>query len=125
MKTIDPLKPVGAWEVRRRSKIPALAHEADAIVVERALGALSGIHKVRSDVGKHQIEVRYDITASDFGTIADALAEVGFPHPNNWWWHFKANQFQYVDTNGRDNANAPAAPCCSNPKGICHQQRRK
>jgi hypothetical protein len=125
MKTIDPLKPVGAWEVRRRIKIPALVHEADAIVAERTLGALRGILKVRADLGKHKIEVRYDITASDFRTIADALAEVGLPHPNNWWWRYKANQLQYLDTNGRDNANTPAPPCCSNPKGICHQQRRK
>ncbi len=125
MKTKDPLKPVGTWEIRRKIKIPALTHEADALVVERALGALRGVLKVRADVEKHQVEVRYDITVSDFWTIAEALDEVGFPHPNNWWWRYKANQFQYVDANGRDNANTPAPPCCSNPKGICHQQRRK
>ena len=125
MKTKDPLKPVGAWEVRRRIKIPALAHEADAAVVQRTLEVLRGVLTVRADVEKQHIQVRYDITICDFRTIAEALSEIGFPHPNNWWWHFKANQFQYVDTNGRDNANTPAPPCCSNPKGICQQQRRK
>ena len=46
------------------------------------------------------------------------LEDIGFPASESWWSRLKANWLQYLDENGRENANAPAAPCCNNPRGI-------
>ena len=98
MKTQDPMNPVGTWEVRRRIKIPALVHAADAMAVERAVSALSGVRKVATDVGKHQVVVRYDASQSDYQAIVEVLESTGFPPLDNWWSRFKGDWFQYSDT---------------------------
>ena len=115
MKREDALKPTGTWEVRRRIKIPALVHAADALAIERALGKLSGVRKAAANIDKHQVVVRYDITGSDYQTIVEVLENTGFPPLNNWWCRYKTKWFQYLDTNGRDSANAPISPCCNKP----------
>ncbi len=115
MKTKDPMKPEGVWEVRRTIKIPALGHAADARAVERALGQLPGVRRMATDVEKRQVVVRYDATGLDYRSIGRALEEVGFPPLDNWWSRFKANWFQFSDTNARDNAGARPSACCNKP----------
>ena len=115
MKTQDPMKPAGTWEVRRRIKIPALVHAADAMAVERAVGALSGVRKVATDVDKHQVDVRYDASQSAYQAIVEVLENAGFPPLDNWWSRVKGNWFQYTDTNAMDNAKAPPPACCNKP----------
>ena len=85
MKTQDSTKPVGTWEVRRRIKVPALVHDADAMAVERFLGPLPGMRKVAADAARQQVVVLYDITGADFQTIVASLEDVGFPPLDNWW----------------------------------------
>jgi copper chaperone CopZ len=115
MKVRDPLKPRGTWEVRRRIKIPALAHAADAMAVERAVSALSGVRKVATDVDRHQVIVRYDASQTAYQMIVEVLERTGFPPLDNWWSRVKGNWYQFSDTNARDNAKAPPPVCCNKP----------
>jgi copper chaperone CopZ len=113
-----PLKPRGAWEVKRRIRVPGMAHQWDARTITERLASISGVRGVTADIERHRLTVAYDITQSNYHEMLAALEEIGFPATNNWWARSKADYFQYLDTNGRENAKAPAAPCCSNPKGI-------
>lgn len=115
MKTQDPMKPVGVWEVRRSIRIPALVHAADTMAVERAVGALSGVRKVVTDVDKHQLVVRYDASQSSYQAIVEVLEIAGFPPLDNWWNRVKGNCYQFSDTNAKDNAKAPPPACCNRP----------
>lgn len=115
MKSQDPMKPIGTWEVRRRIKVPALVHAADVIAVERAVRKLSGVRRMASDVEKHQVVVRYDASQSSYQAIVEVLENTGFPPLDNWWSRFKGNLYQYTDTNARDNAHAPPPACCNKP----------
>jgi len=115
MNTQDPMKPVGVWEVRRRIKVPALVHAADAMAVEHAVSALSGIRKVATYVDKHLVMVRYDASQSAYQAIVEVLECAGFPPLDNWWSRLKGNWFQYSDTNARSNANEPPPACCNKP----------
>ena len=115
MKTQNPLKPAGAWEVKRRIKVPALGHAADAMAVERFLGPLPGIRKVAADATRQQVIVLYDITGVDFQSIVTSLENVGFPPLDNWWSRRKMSWYQFTDSNGRENAKAAPAACCNKP----------
>jgi copper chaperone CopZ len=115
MKMQDPMKPADTWEVRRRIKIPALVHAADAVAVERATSALSGVRKVATDVDKHQVVVQYDASQSAYQAIEEVLKNTGFPPLDSWWSRVKSNWFQFSDTNARDNAKAPPPACCNKP----------
>ncbi len=115
MKTKDPMKPVGAWEVRRTIKLPALSHENDTWAVERALGQLPGVRRVAADLVKRRIVVRYDATGSDYQSIVTTLEEVGFPPLDSWWSRFKGNLYQFLDTNAQNNSSARPSPCCNKP----------
>ena len=115
MNTLDTTQPSGAWEVRRRIKIPGLVHKADVMALEDKVGSLSGVRGVTSDMKKHQIIVRYDVTGLDYHSIIRVLEEAGFPPLNNWWCRFKTGWFQNLDTNARDNAKASPPACCNRP----------
>ena len=52
MKTQDSMKPTGTWEVRRRDQGAGNGSAADAMAVERAVSALSGVRKVATDLDK-------------------------------------------------------------------------
>jgi hypothetical protein len=115
MKTQDPMKPVGVWEVRRRIKIPTLVHAADAIEVEHVIGMLSGVYMVATDLEKHLITVLYDASQVDYQTILNALGNTRFAPMDNWWSQIKGSWYGFTDTNARDNAKAPPAACCNKP----------
>lgn len=115
MKTRNSLKPAGAWEVRRRIKIPALGHDADAMAVERFLGSLPGIRKGVADATRQQVVVLYDITGVDYQAIFASLEDAGFPPLDNWWSRRKMSWYHYTDSNGRENAKTPPAACCNKP----------
>ena len=121
----DFMRLPGAWDVRHWISIPALGHEADGNAIAAALGKLQGMRRVRAYVGRKRIRVLYDQTKLDFYLIKDQLEQVGFPMADSWWWRQKENWFQYLDTNARDNANAPPPVCCSNPKGLDRSTRRQ
>ena len=124
MSRTDFMKIKGVWDVKRRIPIPALRHQADAEVVVSALEGLPGVHEVIADTGRRHVQVLYDVTGSDYDTLREVLAGIGFPAANGWWERLKGNWYQYLDSNGRDNAHAPEPPCCSNPKGIVNQNKR-
>ncbi len=109
------MKPIGTWEVRRRIKIPALGHPADAIAVKHMLGSLSGVRTVAVDIEKRQTTVLYDATVLDYQSIGEGLENMGFPPLNTWWTRFKAGCYQYSDTNARENAHARPSACCNKP----------
>jgi len=115
MNAQDPMKPTGTWEVRRRIRIPALVHAADAMAVEFAVSALSGVRKVATDVDKHQLVVRYDASESAYQEIVEVLENAGFPPLSTWLSRMKGSLFQFSDTNARDNAKAPPPACCNKP----------
>ncbi len=117
------LSPQGAWEVKRRITVSAMAHQSDTRAITEHLRRMSGVRGASADIERHCVTVVYDITQSSYLEVLAALAETGFPAADNRWARFKANYFQYLDTNGRDSANAPAPPCCSNPKGISQPRR--
>ena len=109
------LKPIGTWEVRRKIKIPALGHAADAMAVESALMSLSGVQGAAAHAAKRQAVVLYDATIIDYRSIELALVKTGFPPLDNRWSRFKGRWFQYSDTNARENANVRPSACCNKP----------
>lgn len=113
----------GAWEVKRRFILPAMTHERDAQVVTDRIGRLPGVRATRADVGRRQVTVVYDTTRLYYRQVLEALAETGFPVPDTRWSRLKTNWLQNLDETGRENANVPAAPCCSNPKHIAPTRR--
>jgi len=115
MKSQDPMKPIGTWDVKRRIKIPALNHAADVLTVERAVSVLSGVRRMSSDLEKQQVLVRYDASESSYQAIVEVLVNTGFPPLDNWWNRFKGNWYQYTDTNARENAVTPPSACCNKP----------
>ncbi|MCU7815850.1 MAG: heavy-metal-associated domain-containing protein [Candidatus Thiodiazotropha sp. (ex Rostrolucina anterorostrata)] len=115
MRTYSSMKIFGAWEVRRKIKVPALNHDADAMAVERALDSLPGIRRVAADATRQQVIVLYDIRGADFQTIVAMLEHVGFPPLDDWWSRRKMSWYTFTDSNGRDNAKAPPAACCNKP----------
>jgi len=115
MKTQDPLKPVGTWDVKRRIKLPALIHAADILTVERAVSALPGVRGLAGDLEKQQLVVRYDASLSSYQAIENILENTGFPPLDNWWNRVKRSWYQYTDTNARENAVTPPPTCCNKP----------
>ncbi len=123
-RSVSRLSVEGVWEVKRHFKIPAMIHERDAQVVSSVVQGLPGVCGAHADIMKARAVVVYDITRQDYNGIMKALEQVGFPTADSAWYRFKARWLQSMDQNGRDNANAPAPVCCSNPKGIAAPKRR-
>ena len=113
----------GAWEVKRHFTLPAMTHRRDAQVIAERLDHLPGMRGAQTDTGRHRLTVVYDVTRLNYRQVLDALANTGFPLPDTWWSRLKTNWLQGLDETGRENANAPEAPCCSNPKGIASTRR--
>lgn len=111
----DSMKLVGPWEVRRRIKLPALVHAADAMAVERVVSALSGVLKVATNLDKHLVIVRYDASQATYQTIIEAVKSIGFPPLDSWWCRMKGNLYQNSDANIRDISKTPPAACCNKP----------
>ncbi len=109
------MKLIGPWEVRRRIKLPALVHAADAMAVERVVGDLNGVLKVATNLDKHQVIVCYDASQAAYQTIIEAMVSIGFPPLDNWWCRVKSNWYQYSDANTKENAKTPPAACCNKP----------
>jgi copper chaperone CopZ len=110
-------------EAKRSFTLPGMSHERDAQVVAERLGHLAGVRGVRTDVRRHRVTVVYDLTRLDCRRVLDVLADSGFPAPDTRWARLKTSWLQYLDENGRANANAPEAPCCSNPRGIAAHKK--
>ncbi len=115
MDTTDTSKPGGNWDVRRKIRIPALVHEADAMAVEAKVGSLPGVHAVTADITKRRVVVSYDVTVADYRSIIAALEEVGFPPLNDWLFRAKRSWYRFTEDNARENAKAPPSACCNKP----------
>lgn len=115
MRTKDPLKPIGPWEVKRKINVPSLARSEHALEIERSVSSIKGVCTVVTDAHKHQISVRYDASKTDYQSILKAIESTGFLPLDNWWARFKGGWIQYADTNTRDNAKAPPPACCNKP----------
>jgi len=113
----------GAWEVKRHFMLPAMTHERDGQVVTARLGRLPGVRGANADLRRHRLTVVYDITRLYYREILDILEEIGFPERESWWLHWKRNWLQNLDETGRENANTPAAPCCSKPTCLTPENR--
>jgi len=124
MSRSDFMKIKGVWDVKRKIAVPSLSHQADAEIVVSALSGLQGVHEVQVDMIRQQLVVLYDVTGIDYQTIIEVLERIGYPASNDRWARLKGGWYQYLDSNGRDNAHAPEPPCCSNPKGIVNQPKR-
>lgn len=114
----------GAWDVKRHFSLPTMDDERDAQTVAAQIGQLAGVQGILADAGHHRLTVVYDITELYYREILDELSAAGFPVPDTRWSRLKASWLQGLDETGRGNANAPAAPCCSNPKGIVGPKKR-
>lgn len=121
--SVSHLSVKGVWEVKRRFKIPAMTHERDAQVVNSAIQHLPGVRGAQENIAKARVVVVYDITRQDYNGILTALAQAGFPIADTRWNRIKTQWLQSLDETARDNANAPAPVCCSNPKGIAPIKR--
>ncbi len=115
MKQTDPMKPVGPWEVTRRILVPALDVMTDVVELSETLMQLPGVRRVAIDPKRGEVQVRYDATACDYQTLFSAIRSQGIEPAGGAWSRFKARWYQFSDTNARDNANAPSAPCCNKP----------
>lgn len=105
----------GVWDVRRRITIPALNAASDVVGITAALQALSGVRHVMVELEKKRISVTYDASRIDYHAIVSLLAESGYPPLESWWSSLRARLYQFTDSNARENANTPPAPCCSKP----------
>ena len=101
--------------VRRRIEIPALASDADVMMVEQALDALPGLANVTTDIAKHHLEVEYDAALIDYQAILKTVESVGFPPSHGWISRLRRSVYQFLDGNARDNAKAPPPACCNKP----------
>lgn len=110
----------GVWRVRRRIKIPALSHAADALSMQRSLVELAGVHEVTADLGKRRLNVSYDVTATSFDTIFDTLEQIGFPPQEDWWSRRKMSWYRFTEDNARANAKTAPAACCNKPPDQRH-----
>jgi len=117
------LRAQGTWEVKRRVTLPAATHERDAQLIAERLGRLPGVSGMYMDVRRHRLSLVYDVTRLDYRQLLEALAEAGYPVSETRWSRWKASWLQGLDDTARDNANAPEAPCCSNPKGIAPSRK--
>jgi hypothetical protein len=104
-----------AWKVKRRIKIPALVHEADALSIKRTLGRLAGVYLVDANISKQRLIVGYDIIKTDCQTILALLEETGFPPLDSFWSRCRMGWYRFTDENGRANAKAPPSSCCNKP----------
>lgn len=115
MKSHDPLKPVGIWEVRRTITVPTLAEANGIMKVEKSVAELPGVRKVIANSELHRIELCYDASKTDYQAIAEKLTQTSMPPSASWWNRLKGCWFQFTDANIRNNANAPPPPCCNKP----------
>jgi len=112
---VKPNQHKGNWQVVRIIQLPSIDNRSDIQLIERCLMKLDGIEQVTGDTHKKHIKVTYDASQIAYNAIVNTLIAVGKPPKNNWWTRLKGGWFQYTDTNARDNAHAPAAPCCNKP----------
>ena len=122
--SVSRLSVQGAWEVKRRFELPGMNHERDAQVVSSVIRNLPGVCGVLTDSTRAREVVVYDVTRLDYKSILAALEQAGFPAADTRWNRLKSRWLQSLDETGRENANAPAPVCCSNPKGIAPVKRR-
>jgi len=118
------LKTEGAWEVKRDITLPSLSQERDTQLIMQHLKALPGLRGTQTDLKRQRVTVVYTQTQLDYGTVLQTLESIGFPTSQSRWSRMKANWLQFLDENGRENANAPPPPCCSNPRGIAPPRKR-
>jgi len=114
----------GAWEVKRRFTLPDMSRQHDAGMIAERLGTMAGVCMVNTDLRRHRLTVVYDIRQTDYRRLLVALADAGFPVPDTWWSRLKARWLQNLDETGRENANAPEAPCCNSAPGVAPGKRR-
>lgn len=105
----------GVWDVRRKIVVPALVEQGNPASAIEAVEALEGVRGVDVNAKKKQLEVAYDASRIDYHSIAVTLNEHGLPPLDSWWSNLWARIYQFTDSNARDNANAPAPPCCNKP----------
>jgi hypothetical protein len=103
----------GIWDVRRRIRVPALGHEADAAALVRVMESFNGVKEVVADAGRNRIDIRYDASVVDYQSLMAVLEEQGYPPAKNWWTSLKGNWYQFTDSNSRENANLPPPACCN------------
>jgi len=104
-----------AWKVRRRIQVPQLGLEAECAAVQRVLEGVDGVLQVSVDVAKGRVTVDYLQTRTDYRSLQETLDAAGVHAARGRWARVRAAWFQNLDLNGRANAAAPAAPCCSRP----------
>jgi len=104
-----------AWVVRRCIRVPALAHPADAPLLERTLAEVDGVLRVAADPTQGSVKVDYLVTETDFQALEHALEMVGFPPAAGRWARLRSGWYQNLDLNGRANAAAPSGACCNKP----------
>jgi hypothetical protein len=113
MHAPDSTQDTGAWEVRRRFKIPALAQARDTSSLDQALCQIPGLHRVQVDPQRQQLEAWYDVRRVSYQQILTTLADAGYPPPDSWWFRRRQSWYRFTETNDRENAKTPPAACCN------------
>ena len=115
MRGSQSMKLNGPWEVRRTIKVPGLSRAADARQLELTLVEVPGVRQARAESERRRVRIIYDITGCDYQGLERLLRDAGFVPPDSWWTRLKSSWYQYADSTGRENANAPQSPCCNRP----------
>jgi hypothetical protein len=89
------------------------------------LAALPGMISAKADTSGKRIQVCYDVTNLQFPNLIQALEAKDIVKEPGWWDRFRFSSYRFQDINIRDNAQAKPGPCCSNPKKIVEQSRKK
>lgn len=102
--TEESLKTQGPWEVRREFKIPSISQQKDTKALEEALLQVPGVRAMAFDPSRHRLEVRYDITETDYESIERAAEAVGFSPAGGWLARVRSKWLQNMDVNRRETA---------------------
>jgi hypothetical protein len=112
-----------AFTVTRRLAVRGITADDRGRALVARLTALDGVLDAVLEQDRRKVRVRYNAGRVGYGELEAVLADAGVLDTTRRWQRFVASWYRYLDTNARDNANAPPAACCSNPRGIYAQQK--
>jgi len=114
MQANNTLQPHGAWEVRRSIQLASAPTQAGGQRLTRALAAIGGVLAVKVAPDTARIDLRYDITHTDYEALRQAIEANDGRCSRGWATRIKTGWYQYNDLTGRENAAIKTGACCNN-----------
>lgn len=100
---------------RRTIDLAAIADESRRSEIQTAILQLDGVKRVEPESGGG-ISVEYNLIKISLQEIEEVIESKGHRPKLGLFGRLKRAFIHYTEQNEFDNATAPDAPCCSNPK---------